>query len=62
VVLEIGYSDVDLGHKVPDLSGVCRLRVDYFWRGGGRRNDGTFALEGGGVGWFIVCSKRLRID
>ena len=62
VVFEVGYSNVDLGHQIPDLSRVCRLRVDYFWRRWGWGNDGAFALEGGGVGGFIVDSRGLRVD
>ena len=44
-VFEVGYSVVDLGHEVPDLSRVCGLRVDDFWSAGGGVDDGAFALE-----------------
>ena len=59
MVFEIGYSNMDLRHKIPNLSRVCGLRVDYFWRRGGGGNNGAFAFESGGVGWFIVCSGGL---
>ena len=62
MIFEVGYSNMDLGHKVPDLSRVCGLREDYFGRRWSGSNDGAFALESRGIGRFIICSRGLGVD
>lgn len=59
VVLEIGDGYVHLGHEVPDLPGVGRLRVYHLWCGGGGGDDGALALERGGIGGFIVGGRGV---